>query len=76
MNMMKLIHKPTGRALIISVQHGEKLVERKQQDYEEVELVAPAPVVEEVIEEAADEKAEEAKPTQVSKKKTVKKKSS
>lgn len=68
MNMIKLNHKPTGRALIISEQHAASLLKRKQGDYEMVEMTAP-PVVAEAPEEVTDTSEE----VEVTKKKTQKK---
>lgn len=70
MKMACLLHKPTGRKLNISENHAVSLLKRKENDYEEIEMVAP-PVVEAPAPEVEDE--DEA-PEPVAKKKVAKKK--
>ena len=72
MKMACLLHKPTGRKLNISENHAVSLLKRKENDYEEIEMVAPPVEVKEAEVEAPVDPKPVAK-KKVAKKKVVKK---
>lgn len=67
MNMIKIVHKPSGRALIIDEKHAASFLNRKEKDYIEVPIEKEAPKEEPKVEK------EPAQVSSISKKTTKKK---